>query len=102
MFGVILFWLHYIIAGVILYHILRCLYIKGDIDKTSYPRRYHKTDKDERLKHPLWLVLVFIAVFLVPILNIVVLPIYLAFRVICEDGEDRNPYYCKSSFTKKY
>ena len=102
MFGIILFWLHYIIAGILLYHILRCIYVKQKTNKSLYNVTYERTSEDERLKHPLWLVLIFIAVFLVPILNIVVLPIYLAFRVICENGEDRNPYYCKSLFTKKY
>ena len=102
MFGIILFWLHYIIAAIILYHILRCLYVKGNASGNGYRNTYHKTDNDERLKHPLWLVLIFFTVFLVPILNLIALPAYLAFRVICEDGEDKNPYYCKSALTKKY
>lgn len=98
MFGTILFWLHYIIAAIILYHILRCLYVKGNVKDNTY----HKTDNDERLKHPLWLVLIFFTVLLVPVFNLIALTAYLGFRVICEYGEDRNPYYCKSALTKKY
>ena len=102
MFGVILFWLHYIIAGVILYHILRCLYIKGDVDKTSYRHRYHKTDKDERLKHPLWSILLFLFSFIIPIFNIIVFTIYLLYMTIDIDGNDNCRYYCKSFFNKEY
>lgn len=100
--GIFLFWLHYIVAAIILYHILRCLYVKGNVDKSRYRWEYTKTNNDERLKHPLWLVLIFFIVFLIPVLNIIILSAYLAFRATCEDGESGNPYYCKSALTKKY
>ena len=53
------------------------------------------------MKHPLWLVLVFIMVLCIPILNIVVFIPYLLFRALSENGDERNPHYIKSIFTKQ-
>lgn len=100
--GIVLFWMQYIIAAISLYHITRCLYVKGNVDKSIYSPRYYKTDNDKRLKHSLWMLIIFFGVLLIPILNVIGLTGYLMFRTLCEDGEDKNPYYCKSAFTKKY
>ena len=63
--GVVIFWLHYIIAGILLYHILRCIYVKQRTSKNPYNAIYERTSEDKRLKHPLWLVLLFILVLTV-------------------------------------
>jgi uncharacterized membrane protein len=102
MFGVIIFWLHYIIAGILLYHILRCIYVKQKTSKSIYNATYERTSEDKRLKHPLWLVLLFILAFCIPIINILSFGIYLTFRMVNESGSTYNPYYCKSIFTKEY
>jgi len=105
MIGTILFWLQYIVAVICLYHITNCIYVKGNKQERSrsYNRfEYSRTDQDKKLKHPLWLLIIFFAVLLIPILNIIVFVSYLLHRTCCEDGEDYNPYYCKSVFTNKY
>lgn len=99
--GVFIFWLHYIIAFILLWHILRCIYVKkGKADKWG-DNIYERTEDDKRMKHPLWLVLVFIMVLCTPILNIIVFVPYLLFRALCERGDERNPHYIKSIFTKQ-
>lgn len=99
--GVFIFWLHYVIAFILLWHILRCIYVKkGKSDKWGNTI-YERTEDDKRMKHPLWLVLVFIMVLCTPILNIIVFIPYLLFRALCENGDTRNPHYIKSIFTKQ-
>lgn len=101
--GIILFYLHYIIAGILLYHILRCIYVKGSVTKGSfYEKNYEKTNSDKRLTHPLWIIILFLIVLCIPILNLVVFILYLVFKLISDSGSKCNPYYCKSIFTKKY
>ena len=102
MFGIILFWLQYIVAGVVLYHILKCIYVKEKKTDSGYYTKYIRTENDKRLKHPLWLVMVFIISFLIPIWNWISLSFYLGFRMISDRGSEYNPYYCKSIFTKEY
>ena len=102
MFGVILFWIHYIIAGTLLYHIFRCIYVKEKVFDNGYRTEYAITDNDIRLKHPLWVLILFIIIFFIPVINITFFGMYLAKRMICENGSEHNPYYCKSIFTKKY
>ena len=99
--GVFIFWLHYVIAFVLLWHILCCIYVKkGKSDRWGY-NVYEITEDDKRMKHPLWLVLVFIMVLCIPILNIVVFIPYLLFRALSDKGDERNPHYIKSIFTKQ-
>ena len=99
--GVILFWIHYVIAFILLWHILRCIYVKkGKSDKWGN-NVYERTKDDKRMTHPLWLVLVFIMVLCVPILNIIVFISYLLFRALNDNGDEKNPYYIKSIFTKQ-
>ena len=100
--GILIFWLQYVVAGILLYHILRCIYIKKDTDTRGYKTKYRKTENDERLKHPLWLLIIAFIILTIPFLNIFVFGFYLSHKVICESGEEYNPYYCKSAFTKKY
>ena len=100
--GVFLFWAHYVIAFVLLWHILCCIYVKNNITKDIYGYiTYARSEDDKRLKHPLWLVLIFIMVLCIPILNIVAFVPYLLFRALSENGDKRNPYYVKSIFTKQ-
>ena len=100
--GIFLFWFQYILSAILLYHILRCIYVKK-VDGDRYGRKkYIRTDNDERLKYPLWIILLLIIVFFVPVLNFIVYIGHLCFRLICEDGDKYNPYYCKSIFTQKY
>ena len=99
--GVILFWLHYVIAFILLWHILRCIYVKkGKADRWGN-NIYERTENDKRMKHPLWLILIFIMVLCIPILNIVVFVPYLLFRALSDIGDEKNPHYIKSIFTKQ-
>jgi len=101
--GILLFWLQYIIAVILLYHILKCIYIKKENKKITYGYTIYSISKDdERLKHSLFIIVLFILVLLIPILNIIVFGIYLASRLLNENGSEYNKYYCKSLFTKKY
>ena len=102
MLGIILFWIQYIIAYILLYHIITCIYVKTETAKTAYYTYYSITDNDERLMHPLWLIIVFIVVSFIPLVNIVTFVLYLIFRLASLDGFVHNPYYCKSMLTKKY
>lgn len=99
--GVFIFWLHYVIAFILLWHILCCIYVKKGKSDSWGNNKYERTEDDKRMKHPLWLVLVFIMVLCIPILNIIVFISYLLFRALCENGDDRNPHYIKSIFTKQ-
>lgn len=99
--GIFIFWLHYIIAFILLWHIFRCIYVKKDkLDKWGN-KVYERTEDDKRLKHPLWLILVFIMILCIPILNIIGFIPYLVFRALSYNGDERNPYYIKSIFTKQ-
>ena len=101
--GTILFWLHYIIAAILLYNILCCIYIKGHAEKLGYRTNvYSKADNDIRLKHPLWFIILFSFITLTPMINIIVLTVYLIWKLGNTDGEQYNKYYCKSLFTRKY
>ena len=99
--GVFIFWLHYIIAFILLWHILFCIYVKKGKSDRWGNNIYERTEDDKRMKHPLWLVLVFIMVLCIPILNIMVFIPYLLFRALCDRGDERNPHYIKSIFTKQ-
>lgn len=99
--GVFIFWLHYIIAFILLWHILRCIYVKKGKSDRWGNNVYERTEDDKRMKHPLWLVLVFIIVLCTPILNLIVFIPYILFRALCERGDERNPHYIKSIFTKQ-
>lgn len=99
--GIIIFWIHYIIAAILLYHLLRCIYVKGEVDKSLYRAEYYKTENDKRLKHPIWIILIYITIFLIPILNIFLLAMCIAQKLYCDCEEDGDPYYCKSVFTKE-
>jgi len=101
--GVVIFWVHYVVAFILLWHILRCIYIKGDKKVDYWDRyKYQKTDNDERLKHPIWIVALFMLILCIPILNLIVFVAYIMFRAFTDSGSDEsNPYYIKSLFTKK-
>lgn len=103
--GILIFWLHYIIAGILLYLILRCMYIKESKPNTnnvSYYKKYIKKDNDARLKHPLWAIILFLFAFVIPVLNLVVLITYLLYMTVDSDGSEHCRYYCKSFFNKEY
>ena len=100
--GILIFWLHYIIAGILLYLILKCIYIKGKEEKKWDIVIYYKTNDDKRLKHPLWSIILFLFVFIIPVLNIITFIIYLLVMTINMEGNDKCRYYCKSIFNKEY
>lgn len=87
MCGIVLFWLMYIISGLSVYTVLRCAY---KIDKFE--------ETDERVKHPLWFILLLIIVFLIPIVNISI-PIM---TILFYQMDDCREYYYKSFLTKEY
>lgn len=92
MIGTILFWLMYIISGFAVYTILRCTYVKKEI-------KYHKYEEtEERVKHPLWFIILLIIGFLIPVVNIAI-PIIMILLYVMDDYCD---YYYKSFLTKKY
>ena len=99
--GIFIFWLHYIIAFILLWHILHCIYVKKGKSDRWGNKVYERTEDDKRMKHPLWLVLIFIMILCIPILNIVVFVPYLLFRALGDNGDERNPHYIKSIFTKQ-
>lgn len=102
MFGIILFWIHYVIAAILLYHNLRCIYVKAECNNASNYKTYKITENDERLKQPLWIIILFFIVLFIPGLNLFVYIAYLSARLINGFGSKYNKYYCKSIFTKKY
>ena len=103
MFGVILFWLHYLLALILLYHLLKCIYIKGKCEKNTWGyTTYEKTPEDKRLKFPLWVIILLLIAFFVPILNLCVYIAYLVALLAHPDGTMCNKCYCKSFLTKEY
>ena len=99
----ILFWIHYVLAIILLYHILICIYVKGECRKISpYYSLYSKSENDTRLKRPLWVILLLLIVLCIPVLNIICYIIVLLTTLTNGNGEEDNKYYCKSIFTKRY
>lgn len=94
MIGIILFWLHYIVAVILLYTILKGSYVLKE------GKRYNERIKtDERQKYPLWLILVFIITVFIPILN---LGFYIAFISVTSHPIDGDGIYYKNFLTKEY
>ena len=94
MIGVILFWLHYIVAVILLYTILKGSYVLKE------GKRYNECIKtDERQKYPLWLILVFIIAVFIPVLN---LGFYIAFISVTSHPIDGDGIYYKNFLTKEY
>lgn len=93
--GIFLFWFSYIIAGIFLYNILFNIYTKTLNRNGYYSSEYEITENDKKLKHPLWLVIVFCIVFLIPVVNIFVFAGYIGGKT-CD-----SKYYVKSIFTKE-
>ena len=93
---IFLFWIHYIIAGILLYTILINSYEYIPY-KDGYITKYKPGN--ERVKFPLWLIILFSIVFFIPILNIIVFASYMVIR--SSDFEEHRVYY-KSFLTKKY
>ena len=96
MFGIVLFWTHYIVAVVLLYTILRCSY-KYTIIKKEYQK------SNERVKFPLWIIILFIIVLFIPILNLIV---YVSYMIKATSKPmydvNKNRVYYKSFLTKEY
>lgn len=92
MIGTILFWLMYIISGLTVYTVLRCTYIRKELKYKKYE------ETDERLKHPLWFIILLIIGFLIPMVNIMI-PIA---TILIYYIDDYRGYYYKSFLTKKY
>lgn len=99
--GILLFWLQYIIAAVLLYNILRCIrigtknYVTG---KSPYELKKEiiKSNDDKRLKHPLWLIILLCVVLFIPVVNILIYLVYLS------NVTNREEYYLRSFLTIKY
>ena len=91
MFGIFLFWLQYIIAGIALHIILRGTYKVEKVEYSTYRT-------NERYKRPLWQILIFISVFFVPVLNLIVLLPYIGIS----SNDCKNELYYKSFITKEY
>ena len=101
--GILLFWIHYIVAVVLLYHDLFCIYVKTECNNACTYKTYKITENDERLKQPLWIIILFFIVLFIPGLNLFVYIAYLCAKLINDFGSSKyNKYYCKSIFTKKY
>ena len=94
MIGVILFWIDYIIAAILLYTILRCSYnyVLGPHNKYVL--------SETRKKHPLWFIILFGLVFLIPVINIIVLITYIGGTASATCKGDR--IYYKSFLFKEY
>lgn len=97
MIGIIFFWISYIVAGILLYTIVFHTYEKTEIETKYGFTKYITTDKDIRHKYPLWLILIGIIVFFVPVLNVFLFTMFMALY----PGEDRNVYF-NSFLNKKY
>lgn len=84
--GVLIFWMQYIIAFILLYHVLRCIYEKNT---------------DIRLKSPLYLIILLTLATFIPFVNIIIL-IGRLVHLCSIHYYDKPDYYCKSIFTKEY
>ena len=95
-FGIFLFYLHYIVAVILLYHILFCVYEKS---RSSRYESYTISDYDKKHKLPLWGITLLIGALFIPIVNLITFGVYLG-AVVSEF--DDPPCYIKSVFTKKF
>lgn len=84
--GILIFWIQYIVAFVLLYHVLRCIYEKNT---------------NIRLKSPLYLIILLTLATFIPFINIIIL-IGRLVHLCSSHYYDKPDYYCKSIFTKKY
>lgn len=96
--GIIIYFVSFILAFILYIHILRCIYVKKKVDTYKYER----TKDDKRLKHPLWLIILFTIMLFIPIGNLFVFIFYIFRRLANYYSEERNPYYVKSIFTKEF
>ena len=90
MFGIILFWISYIFAAILLYTILRCSYTYELVNE-GYRNTYKKTDI--RKKRPLWLILLLLIILFIPMLNMLVFSV---FMIISTGLEYEDRVYYKS------
>lgn len=101
MFGIVLFWVHYIIAVVLLYTILRCSYKYTIVKKEYRNNEYQKSN--ERVKFPLWIIILFIIVLFIPVFNLIV---YVSYMIKATSKPmydvNKNRVYYKSFLTKEY
>lgn len=94
MIGIIIFWLDYIICGLALYSFVFCRYKLVEVVKEGYHYKTEWKPTDERIKTPLWQMLLLILLYIIPGLNILILP------VMALHYTD-NHYYYKSFLTKE-
>ena len=95
MIGIILFWIVYIVAALLLYTIIFKTYDKTKV-QLKYNSEYRITDNDVRHKYPLWLILLGVIIYFIPGFNIA---IYAGFMCIFSS---ENDVYFKSFLTKEY
>ena len=96
MAGIIFFWVLYIVAGILLYTIIFHTYEKTESTTKYGYTKYIITDNDIRHKYPLWLILIRIIVFFVPLLNVFLFAMFMALY-----SEEHNVYF-NSFLNKKY
>jgi hypothetical protein len=85
--GILIFWIQYIIAFILLYHVLRCIY---------------ERNTNIRLKSPLYLIILLTLATFIPFVNIIILIGRLVHLCSSYRYYDKPDYYCKSIFTKEY
>jgi ABC-type Fe3+ transport system permease subunit len=95
-FGIFLFYLHYIVAVILLYHILICVYEKSRLNRYE---SYIISDQDKRHKLPLWGIILLIVTLFIPVVNLIAFGVYLG--TVVNEFKD-PPCYIKSVFTKKF
>lgn len=97
---ILLTYIIYIISLILLYFILKRIYVKQLIYKGTYSEynKYQKTENDKKLKHSLIFIIFLIIIFFIPLLNIIIYITYLMIRLCNENGKINNPYYIKSDF----
>lgn len=98
MFGIFLFWLQYVIAAILLYTILRCSYKYKYVEKAGSWNKI-QVKSDEKVKFPLWLIILFIMVLFIPIFNLM---IFIPFMIIKTGSDVDERIYYKSFLTKEY
>lgn len=92
MIGIIFFWLDYITCGLALYSFIFCRY-KLERVQGMYSLKTEMEPTKERIKTPLWQVLLLILLYIIPVLNILILPI-----MVFHYSENN---YCYKSFLTK-
>ena len=93
---IIILLLDYIICGLAFYSFVFCRYKLEKLVKNGYHYVTESIPADERIKTPLWQILLLLLVCIIPLLNIMILPFIWLHR------SENEHYYYKSFLTKEY